>query len=301
MCTRTNETMNRREFVAGSAAGLVGIGLAGCSSMEAGRNNPRDGTLQFRTLGKTGLKVSGVGYGSSRIESPSLILRAIKQGVNYFDAGRMYSNGKYEELLGKVVKEVRKDIIIQTKFDSRLVGDRKAIMKSIEESLKALQTDYIDVMLFRWPRKPEDLTSPQVRNAFETAKKSGKIRFSGFSSHENQAETLRTAREAGFYDVALVAYNHAGNYTHPRSGRYYEWDQVSLEKEIERAASEGMGLVAMKTCAGGPLKEDGKPEATYTAALKWILRNKNIGTVIPAMANFSELDEDVRAMTEPDL
>ena len=296
MSTRTNETMNRRQFVTGSAAGLVGIGLTGCSSVGAGRNNPRDGTAQLRNLGETGLKVSGVGYGSSRIESPSLILRAVTQGVNYFDAGRMYSNGKYEELLGKIVKDVRKDIIIQTKFSSNFAKDGEALNKSIEDSLKALQTDYIDVLLLHSVNSIEPITSDEVRKAFETAKKSGKIRFSGFSCHQNQAEILRTAREAGFYDVAMVAYNHAGNYTHPRTGRFYEWDQASLEKEIVLAASEGMGLVAMKTCTGGPLKEDGQQEATYTAALKWILRNKHIGTVVPAMANFSELDEDVRAM-----
>jgi len=54
----------------------------------------------------------------------------------------------------------------------------------------------------------------------------------------------------------------------------------------------------MKTCSAGPLKEEGESEATYTAALRWILKNKNISTVIPAMANFREIEEDVRAMYE---
>ena len=58
----------------------------------------------------------------------------------------------------------------------------------------------------------------------------------------------------------------------------------------------GAGLVAMKTCSGGSLKEDGESRATYTAALKWIFRNKNISTMVPGMGNFREIEEDVQAM-----
>ncbi len=108
---------------------------------------------------------------------------------------------------------------------------------------------------------------------------------------------LRTARESGVYNVAMVAYNHAGNYTHPNSGRFYEWDQASLEKEMEKAAAAGMGIVAMKTCAGGPRKEEGDSSPNYTSALRWILENPHVSTVVPGMANFRQIDEDVAAMT----
>ena len=83
-----------------------------------------------------------------------------------------------------------------------------------------------------------------------------------------------------FYDVAMFPYNHRGGFWHQggvedkpfdTSGHYNEWDQPALEKVMEKAAASGMGLVAMKTCSAGPLKEDGESKATYTAALKRIL------------------------------
>jgi len=151
-------------------------------------------------------------------------------------------------------------------------------------------------MLVQGPATREELLAPAVLEALGKAKEAGKIRFCGFSSHKNQAEMLREAVKSRFYDVAMISYNHAGHYTHSVSKNYYEWDQEELEREIEKAAEAGVGLVAMKTCSAGPLREHGELEATYTAALRRVLRNEHIGTIVPAMANFREIEEDVSAM-----
>ena len=288
--------MNRKEFLVRTASGIVGIGVAGCSAPALRTAPEKTAPLTYGTLGKTGLKVTGVGFGATRTDQPSVMKRVVDLGVNFIDTGRMYAGGRNEELIGKVVRDIRKDIVLQSKFHRKLHDDPKAIEHSIEESLKALKTDYIDIMLYRWPESPEQLRSPAVEKAFARAKEKGTIRFGGFSCHENQAVMIGAALEAGFYDVALVAYNHAGNYIHPQSKRFYEWDQAALEIELGKAVERGMGIVAMKSCAGGPRKEQGESAPTYTASLRWLLENDLVDASVPAMANFRQVEEDVRAM-----
>ena len=288
--------MKRKEFVVKSTAGLVGLSMTGCAAPAVVKKTYRGRTIEYRTLGKTGLKVTAVGFGASRTDVPSLVKHVIDVGVNILDTGRMYAEGKNEEMIGRVIKDVRRDIIIQTKFFRKLLDDPVEIEQSINESLKALQTDYIDVLIKQSATTKEELLAPAVLEAITKAKEAGKIRFSGFSTHENQAEMLRDAVKSGFYDVALIAYNHAGNFTPSYGGEYHEWNQAELEKEIENAGSAGMGIVAMKTCSGGPYKEEGQSEASYPQALRQILKNKHISAIVPAMGNYREVDEDIKAM-----
>ena len=296
MPDRRKKTMNRKEFVVASATGLVGIGLGGCASASTSKQKTGPENLRYRTLGKTGLKVSTVGFGASRTEDPSVIRRIIDNGVNIIDTGRMYSEGRNEELIGKVIRDIRKDIIIQSKFFRKYLTDTNQILESIDNSLRALKTDYIDIMLKQSAITRDELLAPPVLEAITRAKKAGKIRFSGFSTHDNQAEMIREAVKSGFYDIVLVAYNHAGSYTHSVSKDYVEWDQAELEREINNAVRAGMGVIAMKTCSGGPYKYSGESRASYASALRKIFENKNITSVVPAMASFAQVDENVKAM-----
>ncbi|MBN1291060.1 MAG: aldo/keto reductase [Candidatus Latescibacteria bacterium] len=290
--------MNRKTFITRSTAGLVGLGITVTSKSHLTYAQPEMKNIQYRTLGRTGLKVSAVGFGASRATEPSLIKKVVDTGVNLLDTGRMYSGGRNEELIGRVIKDIRETVVIQSKIHQNIQHDPKAMEKSIDDSLKALRTDYIDIMLLRWTADKDAIDNPDAIEALTKAKKAGKILFTGFSCHNNQAEIIRAAIENGFYDVALTAYNHAGNYTHSQSGNYSEWDQPALEIELEKASTAGIGIVAIKTCSGGPYKAEGETEASYTSALKWILNNKNISSVVPAMANFREVEEDVRAMNQ---
>lgn len=289
--------MSRKEFMARSAGGMAILGLSGYPDVVSGAEEAGKQTLEQRVLGKTGLKVSAVGFGASRTEDPSVIKRALNRGVTLIDTGRMYSNGRNEELVGRVIKGVRKDVILQTKFYRLLLSDASQILKSIDDSLAALKTDYIDIMLKQSAATKDELLAPAVLEAITKAKEAGKIKFSGFSAHVNQAEMLREAVKSGFYDVAMIAYNHAGNYTHSVSKDYYEWDQAELEKEIENATRAGMGILAMKTCSGGPYQRTGENAASFTSALAKVLDNKNIAAVVPAMASFREVDENLSAVS----
>ncbi|MDP2981903.1 MAG: aldo/keto reductase [Candidatus Latescibacter sp.] len=297
MENKEEKKMNRKEFFTRTTEGIIGIGLTGLAAPDSGETQAPKTNVEFRTLGKTGLKISAVGIGAARTNEPSVIKKCLDMGLNFFDTGRMYSEGKNEEIIGSVIKDIRKNMVIQSKIDQKLMGDREAMVKSIDDSLKALRTDFIDIMLVRGATSEEFVNDTILMEVFSKAKKSGKIRFCGFSSHAGSADQiLRAGVKTKFYDVAMIPYNHAGHFTHSIYGIYSEWNQEAKEKEIADAVAAGMGILVMKTCSGGPRKEEGEPKETYRSALKWILRNKNVSSVVAGMGNFREVTEDTSAM-----
>ena len=124
-------------------------------------------------------------------------------------------------------------------------------------------------------RDPEDLNNEDSLERLSRVRESGKIRFCGYSSHNDHAGNFDAAIKSWFYDVAMVPYNHAGNYTHSVSKTYNEWDQPAMEKKFDEAVAVGMGIIAMKTYSAGPYKAEGESEPSFKSALKWILRNRN--------------------------
>ena len=101
MQSQKRKHLNRKEFLQRSTAGVIGLGLAGVSSAENSRKTTGNTSLHYRTLGRTGLSVSFIGHGASRVEVPSVVRGGIDKGINFIDTGRMYSEGKNEEMLGK--------------------------------------------------------------------------------------------------------------------------------------------------------------------------------------------------------
>jgi len=240
---------------------------------------------------------------------PSLVQKALDTGVNFFDTGRHYSGGQNEVMLGKVLKGVRQGVIIQSKMLSRPFGwgealDTPAMGKklqnmmetSLNQSLEALQTDYIDIMLLHGVSQLELINHETVMSFFEGAKKEGKIRACGFSTHSNQVKLVRDANQSKFYDVVMVPYNHKGSFVHSGWGFSDKWDQSAMEKEFEEAEKNGIGVVAMKTCSGGPYSPDGVSKETFENALRWILSHSFISTMAVAMGNIKEIKENSQAM-----
>lgn len=290
------DTMNRKQFLTRSTESIIGVGLAGLASAPDGESAATS-NVEFRTIGKTGIRVSAVGIGMSRTNEPAVLKRCLDLGITFIDTGRMYSEGKNEEMVGTVIRDIRKNLVVMSKIDQKLMGDRAAMEKSVDDSLKALRTDFIDILLVRGATSEEFVNDPVLMEVFARAKKSGKIRFCGFSSHSGSADIiLKAGVKTGFYDVAMIPYNHAGHFTHSVYGIYSEWDQAAKEREIAAATAAGMGIMVMKTCSGGPRKEEGEEKASYRSALKWILRNKNIASLVVGMGNFREIAEDISAM-----
>ncbi len=301
--------MSRKEFLKKSSFAILGLGVSKFGNKIKVAKETAKPPSVIVELGNTGMKVAPVGFGASRTMEPSLVDAAIDAGFNFLDTGRSYSNGQNEVMVGKVVKARRNNVVIQSKLRLRLQSQqdgsfsakdvKKAIdgmTASLEASLKALGTDYIDIMLIHGASDSKVIYHEAVMGFFENSKKEGKIRAYGFSSHSNQIELLREANQKKFYEVIMVPYNHKGSYIHMNSGGYSEWDQPALESEMDKAKKNGFGLIAMKTCSGGPYAPDEKTGPSFEQALRWIIAQDKVHTMAVAMGNFEQIEENLRAM-----
>ncbi len=212
-------------------------------------------------------------------------------------------------MVGEVIRDIRKTLIIQSKVRVRLPekGDalhtievkkkiHEIMEKSLNESLAALQTDYLDIWLLHGPETLEMINHESILDFFTRAKKEGKIRACGFSTHNNQVELLKSANETGFYDVIMATYNHAGMFVHSNSGHKSEYDQKDVESELQAAYKNGIGVIAMKTCSGGPYSAHSDEKASFGEAVKWVLEKPWVHSAAVAMANFDEIQENTSIM-----
>ncbi len=301
MKTRKQDTgcsLDRRSFVAGSAGAVICSGMAAVTgATAAGAGEPTPG-FEYRVLGRTGLRVTAVGFGTVHHDRPNVVHRVVERGVTFFDTGRMYANGRNEEMMGRVLEPVRDSVVLQTKFSSRYHDDPAAIEKSIEDSLRALRTDHIDILLMHSVSSERELLSTAARDTLQRAVEQGKVRFTGYSSHASDGwKLLEAAAGAGWFDVALVPYNHAGYFDHTvYRGFHVDWNQPRLEQAMEKAVKAGMGIAAMKTCSAGPCPPEGGGRPSHAEGLRRILRNPHISTMAVCMGSFREVDHDLAAM-----
>jgi predicted aldo/keto reductase-like oxidoreductase len=253
---------------------------------------PKTPKLEFRMLGNTGMKVTSVGFGCMITSDPSVIERAIDLGVNYFDTARVYQGGNNERMVGAALRGHRDQVYLSTKSVAR---DKAGLLAHLDTSLKELGTDHVDIWYLHSYQKPEDIKD-ELLEAQEIAKQQGKIRFKGISSHINQAAVMRGALAKKHFDVFLVSYNFA-------------MDQ-GLGPALAEAKQAGVGIVGMKVMAGGyrempfypttpAWRERMQKDGAILAALKWVLKNKDVDTTIPSMVDHDQLLENVRAMAEP--
>jgi predicted aldo/keto reductase-like oxidoreductase len=272
---------SRRKFL---QAGLIlpAAGLASTRNLYAFSKTP-DG-IAYRVLGKTGLKVSSVGSGVGIEPDPQVIARAIDLGVNYFDTARGYGNGKSEQITGTALKGKRNRVILATKTDGTT---KAAIFKDMDESLRALNTDYVDIYHLH-SRDTSDTITDEAVEACEMLKKQGKARFIGVSTHDVHAVADHILNK-GKFDVVQTTYS-------------YAIGGAPLRREaIAKLYAAGIGMVAMKVIiavAGFIPRDIDLPKEGPLAAIKWVLLNPAISTTVPYMKNIAELEMNVRAMTE---
>src|SRR5512136_2445388 len=224
----------------------------------------------YRTLGKTGLKVTGVGCGIGLIPDPAVLVRAVDLGVNYFDTARMYEKGKSEEIAGAALKGRRSKIVLASKTDALTKAD---VFKDMDASLKALQTDYLDIWHLHSRDTPDTITDEAVE-ACVMLKKQGKTRFIGVSAHDINAVVDRILK-IGKFDVVQTTYSYA-------IGAPFRQEAIS------KLHNAGIGVVAMKVViavAGFVPREVKLPPEGPLAALKWVLLNPAISTTVPYVKN----------------
>lgn len=273
-----NTDSSRRAFLASGLA-LPAAGLVPATAEAAG-----DVPLRYRVLGKTGLKVTSVGYGCMITSDASVISRAVDVGINYFDTSRWYQKGNNERMVGAALGAGRKRIVLSTKVDAE---SKAEALKELEMSLTELKTDVIDIWYLHGKDEPGQITDGLLE-AQRIAKQQGKVRFNGISTHKLPAIAQKVKSLSNVMDVILTTYN-------------FTMDQA-MEDALDLLHKENIGLVAMKVMAGGLRPKNPKPQlrrpGAMTAALRWVLKNPRIATTIPSMTDMDQLDQNLRVMTE---
>jgi aryl-alcohol dehydrogenase-like predicted oxidoreductase len=272
--------MGRRNFIRKMSSAVLGVWAGGLwkvrPSLAGTEERP---ALEYRTLGRTGLKVTTVGMGVMNCSDPAVVLRAFDLGINFFDTAPSYMGGRNEEMVGKALRGKRDKIFIQTKLGT---SDEKRMRDSVEKSLRRLQTDYVDVLLWHGLHSVDEVSDTKLFEFMEKMKKEGKARFAGFSAHSRMANLLREAAKMRHHDVALVSYN----FTHSKD----------LREAVSQAAASGIGIVAMKTQAGGYKKEKMGNLSPHQAALKFVLRDTNVTLAVPGVTTIEQMEECAAVM-----
>jgi len=273
--------MGRRKFIKGASSAVLGLAAAPlCKVNLSFADTEKTGAVQYRTLGKTGLKVTAVSMGVMNCSDPAVVHRAFDLGINFYDTAHVYMGGRNEEMVGKVFRGRRDKVLIQTKILFKTT--EKENRQIVETSLRRLQTDYVDVLLAHALKTPDELSNPTLIEFLQTMKKEGKARFTGFSSHTGMAPLLREAAKSNFHDVALVSYN----FTH----------SSELKEAVASAARSGIGVVAMKTQAGGYEAKDMGGLNPHQAALKYVLMDQYVSAAVPGVTTIEQIEECAAVM-----
>lgn len=298
---------NRREFLKKAVAGCASLNVIidGCGKKprrivkEGAKDNTK---VAFRELGSTGYMVSELGMGARFAfsgDNVDLAHAVIDSGYNFVDTAPNYMNGRHEELVGKILKDRRQEVFLCTKneavntvLNANTIFKSEEIVAEMEDSLKRLQTDYVDLMLLHGVISRAHVVQEDVMKAFDTARKKGMCRFIGISTHTNQAEVVDAAVEGKFWEAAMVGYN----YHTPANVKF----------SIARARKAGMATIGMKNLLQskwpnpdplGDIRKDKSEGITVAQALiKWVLDDPNIDCTIPGFASFEEFLEDLQIM-----
>ena len=255
------------------------------------------GAMIYRTLGRTGEKVSAIGVGGSHIgkqkdpeESVRIVRAAIDQGITFMDNCWDYHQGESEVRMGKALRDgYRQKVFLMTKIDGRT---KESAAQQIDESLRRLQTDHVDLMQFHEVIRLEDpdrIFAPGgALEAMQAAQKAGKVRFIGFSGHKDPMVHLRmleTARRHNFrFDAVQMPLNVMD--AHFRSfGR-----QV-----LPLLVKEQIGVLGMKSMGGGLILRSGA--VTATQCLHYAL-SLPTSVVIRGIDSMDVLKQDLAAVRD---
>lgn len=235
--------------------------------------------MEYITLGKTGLRVSRMGFGGIPIQkvnasvTHALMECLAQRGVNYIDTARGYTVS--EQFLGEALEGgLREKFVIATKSMART---KEAMARDIDISLKNLRTDYIDLYQIHNPSMAEleQVIAPGgALEALMEAKAAGKIRHLGLTAH--MAAVFERALELDWVETVMFPYNIV---------------ETQGEALMAKCREKNVGFICMKPMAGGAL-EDAR------LALRFIRQNENVSVVIPGMYDIREIDENLSAMED---
>ncbi|MFP4488387.1 MAG: aldo/keto reductase [Bacteroidales bacterium] len=211
-----NNKVNRRRFLRNSSLGFLGAGLLGEKSFSSPvleQDNKKPVISKYSTLGRTGFKVSNLGFG--RPANPAILKAGINAGINYFDTAPNY--GSSERDIGSIIHEFdRKKLFITTKIHADELGSKEHILSSARKSLENLKTDYIDCFQLQGATSCEMVRHKGFHDAFAQLKHEGRVKFCGIACHgsyfpgnieDTMENILLCAIDDGRFDLLLVVYN----------------------------------------------------------------------------------------------
>ena len=234
--------------------------------------------MEYRILGKTGLKISRLGFGGIPIQridaagTRKLMLQMKEAGINYIDTARGYTVS--EAYLGEALEGIRDDFIIATKSMART---KETMAADIEISLKNLRTNYIDLYQVHNPNMAqlEQVTTPGgALEALLEAKNAGKIGHIGLTAHA--IEVFEKALELPWVETIMFPYNIV---------------ESQGEELIKACMEKNIGFIVMKPLAGGAIED-------ATLAIRYCLNNPAVTVVIPGMAEEKELQQNLAAAND---
>lgn len=269
----------------------------------------------YRELGKTGEKVSILGFGCMRFptldKNPDMIdeakalpmlRKAIDRGVNYIDTAYPYHGtglnqpGASEPFVGRALRDgYRRKVHLATKLPVWLVQERKDMDRLLDEQLKRLETDVIDFYLLhsldinRWKK----LEAMGVTEFLDSAIEDGRIRYAGFSFHDSLQNFIPVA-DGYDWSFCQIQYNFLDEAFEAGKGG------------LQYAAAKGMGIVVMEPLRGGSLaqcpeeacnlyKSYGINRTPAEWALRWIWNHPEVSTVLSGMTEMSQLEENMKS------
>ena len=299
--------IDRRKLLELGSAAALGAGLPTLNAPAASAGSPR--IQRYVTLGRTGLEVSEIGFGSASSYDPDLVRHALNRGVTLFDTAESYRFGWSEEALGKGLRGARDRVVLSSKSKTGERDTQADMMAALEGSLRRLQTDYLDIYFNHAVNDVARLKNEEWRAFTERAKAQGKIRFRGMSGHGSRlAECLGYALEQDLVDVVLVAHSFGQDpefVDRLRHTFHFVDLQPELPRLLEKAKEKDVGVIAMKTLMGGRLNDMRPYEREgYTfaqAALRWVLAGPRVDALVISMTSTELIDEYVAASGDPEL
>jgi predicted aldo/keto reductase-like oxidoreductase len=289
----------RREFLKKGLAGICGAAVVpGAWTPRPAQAGTPAGpaaappALPGRPLGKTGLTTPLISMGTAEAPTVEFIREGYDAGITFFFSATYYGHGNNERLVGQALKGLPRDsFVVGTAATAEGTNTRggalpkdmkaEAYVKTAEDSLKRFGLDHVDMLFLPFAEKREFVIFDPILEAMAALKKQGKIRFAGIATHGGCDVALRAAADAKVYDVAMTSYN------------FKIENKAAMDEPLAYAAKAGLGVFAFKTTAGGGRGKAGAPPFDSDAALKWVLQNPHISSIISGMSSVEEMRKNL--------
>jgi predicted aldo/keto reductase-like oxidoreductase len=301
---RTKEgKLNRRDFFKKTAAIGIGATVGGSSLLRPGQTSAQitipKTPVPRRPFGRSGTMVSTLSLGGmfDILNNRLALAKALDWGINYWDTAEGYGRGRSEEGIGRWFSrnpQTRKQVFLVTKLSKRRGGD---FTLRLEACLKRLHTDYVDLFFVHGIRGISEMDS-SLKSWAQHMKEAGKINLFGFSTHSNMEECLEGAAKLPWVDGIMFTYN------------YRLMHETRMKNAVEACYRAGIGLTAMKTQGGGPVKSDSESEikmagrfiqkgfSDYQAKLMAVWQDERIASICSQMPNLTIMATNAAAAAE---